>query len=463
MFNKKVTLVVGGAILASVAAFAVIAGTITAQREGGSEHGAASAIDREVSHAQDISGEHGGVGEHTGRSAADTDIGSGLSRLFEAAEVSHAGEVAGGRDEHVDRSPWSRDTDDLSGKLSRLVAAGELTQADADALTAWFDSKPEVTILSDAGVAKSAVYKKATESDHIARMVTDGIISQADADALTTWLESKPDIELTELGHGRHQGDRDGGWHKFGFDFDDDDYDVAEDMSMLVDKGILTQADADALVTWFNSKPDVAFPESVSDEDVYGHVADDDDADSGVDLASELDEAVAAGDITQADADAILAWVNSVPEVNFSFGSRAKAWIFDGEGDAEHGGITQMFTMLAESGMLTDAESAEITAWIDSMPDFSFNVGKMVKGMMASEFDSDSEEALDVSSMLSELVTKGIITQADSDALQAWWDGKPAIVGTLVEGMEERFGDGHGGRGGRGEHGARFSKAGASY
>ena len=433
MFNKKVTLVVGGAILATVAAFAVIAGTITAQRGG--EQSSASAIVEEVRDALDIAGEHRGGG-HARRSAADRDAG------------------------HIDRSPLVRDLDDLSGKLSRLVAAGELTQADADALTAWYDSKPDVTILGDAGVAKSAVYMKSTEADHIAKMVADGIISQTDADALTTWLESKPDIELSGLGHGRHRGDRDGGWHKFGFDFDDEDYDVAEDMSMLVDKGILTQADADTLIAWFNAKPDVEFPESVGDKDVYRHMADDDDADSSGDLASELSEAVSAGEISQADADAILSWVNSVPEVSFSFGSRAKAWIFDGEGDAEHGGITQMFTMLAESGMITDAESAEITTWINAMPDFSFNVGKMVKGMLASEFDSDADDGLDLSSMLSELVTKGIITQADSDALQTWWDGKPDIVGSLVEGMEERFGDGRGGRGG---HGARFSKAGAAY
>ena len=163
---------------------------------------------------------------------------------------------------------------------------------------------------------------------------------------MTTWLESKPDIDLPGFGHGRHRGDRDGGWHKFGFDFGDEDYDVAEDMSMLVEKGVITQADADALVAWFNSKPDVEFPESVGDKDVYRHMADDDDADSSGDLASELAEAVTAGEISQADADAILSWVNSVPEVSFSFGSRAKAWIFDGEGDAEHGGITQMFTML---------------------------------------------------------------------------------------------------------------------
>lgn len=429
MFNKKMMLVIGGAVVASVAAFAVIAGTVVAQR-GDSDRGGRS-VDRNIASVPSISQ----------MLAGDMDA------------------------ESFDTSP-DRDSD-ISSKLSWLVEAGELTQADADALTAWYEAKPEVTVLTRTRIPKFAIYEMATESEHIEMMVSEGVISEADGDALTAWLDTKPDVDLPEFNVKRFGHDSDGGKRGFSADFTDEDYDITEDLTMLVDKGIMTQADADSLTEWFNSKPEVDFPDSVVYGDLYEHA----ESDDGESLASQLAEAVTAGYITQEDADAILAWFNSIPEVSATFGSKARTWLFDGDGGDEDFGISRMFDMLAESGLVTEDQATEIETWIDEMPDFSFNVGKIAKGMISGDYESDGDDSFDVSSLLSEAVSKGVITQSDADALSSWWDSKPAIVQTLMDSMEEGFersgrgshGRSFGSKFGRGEHGARFSPAGASY
>lgn len=429
MFNKKMMLVIGGAVAASVAAFAVIAGTVVAQR-GDSDRGGRT-VDQEVASVPAI------------------------SKML----------VGDMDSEQFDRSP-GRDSD-IGSKLSQLVEAGDLSQDDADALTTWYDAKPEVTILTDTRIPKFAVYVMATEPTYIEMMVSEGVISQADGDALTAWLNTKPDVDFPEFNAKRFGHGFDGGKRGFGADFADEDFDVTEELSMLVDKGILTQADADALTEWFNSKPEINFPDTVDYDDWYGHAEGDEDSGEGTDLASELSEAVEAGYLTQADADAILAWLEAMPEVSVVFGSGAKSWLFDGEGRDGDFGISRMFDMLAESGFVTEDQATEIKTWIDEMPDFSFNVGKIAKRMIDGEFETDADTGFNVSSMLSQAVSKGVITQSDADALSSWWDDKPAIVGTLMNAMEdgiERSGRGAHGRGfGRGGHGARFSPAGASY
>ena len=417
MFNKRLILVVGGAVVASVAAFAVIAGTIVAQRGDSAESGSATVIEREVSPLRAAAG------------------------------------ALGERHERVDRSPGSGD---VSSKLARLVEAGEITQADADALQSWYDAKPEITITGEKRVPAYWVYEASDEAEALAELVTEGIISQADSDALTAWAATRPDVDLPSFdgGHGKAKGFWSAG-------LGDEDYDFADDLSMLVDKGILTQADADALQSWLDSKPDFDFLDDYTVEDAHDYA----DSDAGeTDLASELAEKVAAGAISQTDADALLDWIDAMPEVSASFNAKARAWLFDGEGDADHEGFGAMFDALAEFGMITDAEADEIRTWVDAMPDFSFNVGKIAKAMMAGESDDDAIEDFDVDAMLDEFVGKGVITQADSDALLVWWNGKPEIVGTLMDSFEGMAGEGRGEHGRRGAgHGARFSLGGASY
>ena len=427
MLNRKLTLVVGGAVVASVAAFAIIAGTITAQR--GDSDGAATApvVEREISPLSSADG------------------------VFDA------------RDEHIDRSPGA---DDASGKLARLVEAGEITQADADALTAWYAAKPEVTITGAKRVPAFWVYEASEEPEALAELVTEGIISQADSDALTAWAATRPDVDLPDF-DGGHRGKDKGIW---GAGLGDEDYDFAEDLTKLVDRGILTQADADSLQAWLDSKPEIEFLDDYTVGDAHDYA--EADADGETDLASELAEKVAAGAITQADADALLNWINAMPEVSVTFNGRANAWLFDGDGDSEHEGFGMMFDALAEFGMITDAQAEEIRAWVDTMPDFSFNAGKIAKSMMAGDVDVDEStaEEFDVNAMLSELVTKGVITQADSDALLTWWNAKPEIVATLMDSFAEMAEGGRGEHGRNGEHGRRgsghgprFSFGGASY
>ena len=417
MFNRKLILVVGGAVVASVATFAIIAGTIVAQRGDSDRSGSSAVVEREVSPLRAAAG------------------------------------AFGERHERVDRSPGSGD---VSDKLARLVEAGEITQADADALTAWYDAKPDITITGEKRVPEFWVYEASDEAEALAELVTEGIISQADSDALTAWAATRPDVDLPSFdgGHGKAKGFWSAG-------LGDEDYDFADDLSMLVDKGILTQADADALQSWLDSKPDFDFLDDYTVEDAHDYA----DSDAGeTDLASELAEKVEAGAISQADADALLDWIDAMPEVSASFNAKARAWLFDGEGDADHEGFGAMFDALAEFGMITDAEADEIRTWVDAMPDFSFNVGKIAKAMMAGEADDDAIEDFDVDAMLDELVGKGVITQADSDALLVWWNGKPEIVGALMDSFEEMSDRARGEHGRRGSgHGARFSLGGASY
>lgn len=430
MLNKKLTLVVGGAVVASVAAFAVIAGTITAQRGDSDATSSAPVVEREISPLRSADG------------------------------------IFGTRDARVDRSPGHGD---VSSKLARLVEAGEITQADADALTAWYDAKPDITIMGvgDKWVPAFWVYEASEEPEALAELVTEGIISQADSDALAAWASTRPDVDLPDFDGERGHGKDKGFW---GAGLGDEDYDFAEDLTMLVDKGILTQADADALQAWLDSKPEIAFLDDYAVEDAHDYA--EADADGETDLATELAEKVAAGSITQADADALLNWINAMPEVSVTFNGRAKAWLFDGEGDPEHEGFGMMFDALAEFGMITDAQAEEIRAWVDTMPDFSFNVGKIAKSMMAGDVDVDdsTEEEFDVNAMLAELVTKGVITQADSDALLTWWNAKPEIVATLMDSFAEMAEGGRGEHGRTGDHGRRgsghgprFSFGGASY
>ena len=410
MFNKKVAAIVGGAVLASVAAFAVIAGTISAQR------GSGDAVRDRV------------------EPASESIVSANPARIAKMAGMDMDGIKGVGFSQP--------DDDDVTAMLSRLVSSGKITQADADALTAWHDSKPEITVLADQDVPKWFVYEASGEVGVLPELVTEGVISQGDADALSDWAASKPEVAALEFDGRGLKGD----FSSAGLV--DGDYDVTEDLARMVERGILTQADSDALQAWLDTMPDIDFPEGLGYKEAYESAHADGDVDTGSDdLASELAEAVAAGDITQADADALLAWYNGAPDVSFNIGTKAKAWIFRGEGDSEHDGIGAMFDKLAEMGMVTDAQADEIETWVNAAPDFSFSFGRVVKAMADSDSataDASDADGLDPEAILSQAVTKQVLSQADADALIAWWNAKPTIVQTLLDGMEGMFGRGIG-------------------
>ena len=112
---------------------------------------------------------------------------------------------------------FQRAKDDLrsertQSKLDALVSDGSITQTQADEITAWYTSKPEVEInFSNLGGKLEHNYRKTygTDPDKFATMVENRIISQAGADALQAWYDTRPPI-LDELEterrnrHGRH-------------------------------------------------------------------------------------------------------------------------------------------------------------------------------------------------------------------------------------------------------------------
>lgn len=106
-------------------------------------------------------------------------------------------------------------------KFAALVENGTLTQESADAIKAWQDSKPEIEFNfgDDDGQGERGWGRKGFghgggswlgSSDKINYLVEEGIITQADADSLTEWWDSRPEA-LDGL-----MGDRDGKWGKKG-------------------------------------------------------------------------------------------------------------------------------------------------------------------------------------------------------------------------------------------------------
>ena len=108
-------------------------------------------------------------------------------------------------------------------KFAELVENGTLTQEEADAIKDWQDSKPEIEFnFGDEdgdGKDKLGWGRKGfghgggrwlASSDKIDYLVAEGIITQADADSLTEWWDSRPEV-LDDL-----MGARDGKWGKKG-------------------------------------------------------------------------------------------------------------------------------------------------------------------------------------------------------------------------------------------------------
>lgn len=115
------------------------------------------------------------------------------------------------RDEHREAKQDER--------LAALVEAGTITQAQADEIDAWQDSKPE--IMDDLRkLAREYGGVKGDLTATLATLVEQEVITQAEADAVVAWTEAKPDYldELRqELRPDRNgDGDRDGRRGKHG-------------------------------------------------------------------------------------------------------------------------------------------------------------------------------------------------------------------------------------------------------
>ena len=108
--------------------------------------------------------------------------------------------------------------------LAKLVEHGKLTQEEADAIVAWQDSKPDVELnygeTAKAGkrgwsgkMAGKGLGSVMLTTEKLDYLVSEGVLSQADADALSAWHDARPDA-LAKLMSKRGDWDKRGkGWH----------------------------------------------------------------------------------------------------------------------------------------------------------------------------------------------------------------------------------------------------------
>ncbi len=107
----------------------------------------------------------------------------------------------------------------------------------------------ETSDVEDAfALAKDEISDERTD-EYLVKLVEDGTLTQDESDAIQIWLDAKPDIEFT-MNSRRGWGGKDFGGYHGSLVLADDKLDY------LVEEGMITQADADALSGWYDDQPD---------------------------------------------------------------------------------------------------------------------------------------------------------------------------------------------------------------
>ena len=94
----------------------------------------------------------------------------------------------------------------MADRLAAAVADSVITQDEADAITAWFEGKPDA--LSNIGHKglRHAVHGD-TVGEFLAGLVNEKIITQADSDEIAAWLGTRPEaIQQLRPSHGFRDG-----------------------------------------------------------------------------------------------------------------------------------------------------------------------------------------------------------------------------------------------------------------
>ena len=111
---------------------------------------------------------------------------------------------------------------------------------------------------------------------------------------------------------------------------------------------------------------------------------------------------------------------------------------------------------LVEHGKLTQEEADAIVAWQDAKPDVEFNFGEATKSVKRrwgnNGFGKGQEAQVLSSEKLDYLVEEGILTQVDADSLADWYADQPDAITKLMP--KDYWKDG-GKRGHRGWHGKK--------
>lgn len=115
--------------------------------------------------------------------------------------------------------------------LAKLVETGVLTQDEADANQAWLDARPEILDFPGfrgygawsyhgKGFHRFGGVLEGKTAEWLAKLVEKGHITQEQADAYQAWLDDRPEIDFASLKGKDRYGER-GGWHhgKEGYGF----------------------------------------------------------------------------------------------------------------------------------------------------------------------------------------------------------------------------------------------------
>ena len=175
------------------------------------------------------------VGAFAGIVAAQNNDGDSESKSFAERVAELLGISSDDVENAMQQAKDEMHDERTNAKFASLVESGTLTQEEADAIQDWQDAKPEIeySLTSDSRGFKHGWGREHLEhadgkwgewfgsADSTEYLVEKGIITQADADALSEWWDSRPTAvdELMpehgdkrgKFGHGRH------GWWKFDF------------------------------------------------------------------------------------------------------------------------------------------------------------------------------------------------------------------------------------------------------
>ncbi len=164
------------------------------------------------------------VGAFAGLAAAQSNDDDGASQTFVERVAAVLGIESDDLESAMQQVKEEIQTERQDAKFSELVEAGTLTQEEADAIKEWQDSKPEIAFNfgDEDGNGKRGWGRKGFgyrgggwlgSSDKIDYMVEEGVITQADADSLSEWWDSRPDALENLMGD---RGGKRGSWGKKG-------------------------------------------------------------------------------------------------------------------------------------------------------------------------------------------------------------------------------------------------------
>jgi len=222
----------------------------------------------------------------------------------------------------------------LDNRLAELINEGTITQQQANEFNAWINSRPDIPLVGP---------------QQLKKLVQEGKLTQEQVDASKAWIESKPDVpkimpppgeKLIEEGIvTQGQVDQYKGWFQSRPDLPKVG---PKNIKKLLQEGLITQEQAKSFKAWFENRPEDSsglrpkirqFRANEVKENrnaLLAHVADI----LGIDeqmlvnafeqaqqelrsktLDTKLQEFVQNGTITQQQADAYKAWIQSRPDV----------------------------------------------------------------------------------------------------------------------------------------------------